>query len=222
MLGHGSHLLDLARYLGGPIKAVDARLRQKFGAYCWFIDVDFENGALGHLDLTLAVRNDWREDSKSTARTVAPQPRSIIPGSTNRAMWKSFTRRRDNHARSRRRWPFLPPTARRVRRYGADRRIHARCRHTSMASRPMRGDGWPSRSRSRSGKLGCGRGRGGSACDGRPASSHRTYRAARPPAAAVRAAFTKVTGYEARAVQSCPAPGLDAASRPQLPPGPRR
>ncbi len=61
MLGHGSHLLDLARYLGGPIKAVDARLRQKFGAYCWFIDVDFENGALGHLDLTLAIRNDWRE-----------------------------------------------------------------------------------------------------------------------------------------------------------------
>ena len=61
MLGHGSHLLDLARYLGGPIRAVDARLREKFGAYCWFIAVDFENGALGHLDLTLAIRDDWRE-----------------------------------------------------------------------------------------------------------------------------------------------------------------
>jgi len=61
MLGHGSHLVDLARYLGGPIRTVDAKLRQKFGAYCWFIDVDFENGALGHLDLTLAVRMDWHE-----------------------------------------------------------------------------------------------------------------------------------------------------------------
>jgi predicted dehydrogenase len=61
MLAHGSHLVDLARYLGGPIRAVDARLRQKFGAHCWFIDVDFESGALGHLDLTLAVRMDWHE-----------------------------------------------------------------------------------------------------------------------------------------------------------------
>lgn len=61
MLAHGSHLVDLARYLAGPIKAVQARLCQKFGAHCWFIDVEFANGALGHLDLTLAVRMDWHE-----------------------------------------------------------------------------------------------------------------------------------------------------------------
>jgi predicted dehydrogenase len=61
MLAHGSHLVDLARYLGGPIKSVDAKLREKFGAYCWFVDVDFESGALGHLDLTIAVRMDWHE-----------------------------------------------------------------------------------------------------------------------------------------------------------------
>ena len=28
---------------------------------CWFVDVDFANGALGHLDLTVAVRMDWHE-----------------------------------------------------------------------------------------------------------------------------------------------------------------
>ena len=28
---------------------------------CWFVDVDFESGALGHLDLTLQVRMDWHE-----------------------------------------------------------------------------------------------------------------------------------------------------------------
>ena len=61
MLAHGSHLVDLARYLGGPIRAVDARLRERFGAYCWFVDIDFESGALGHLDLTVAVRADWLE-----------------------------------------------------------------------------------------------------------------------------------------------------------------
>ena len=61
MLAHGSHLVDLARFLGGPISAVNARLAEKFGAMCWFVDVEFENGALGHLDLTVAIRGDWHE-----------------------------------------------------------------------------------------------------------------------------------------------------------------
>jgi len=61
MLAHGSHLLDTARYLGGEIVEVDARLRERFGAYCWFVDVAFRGGVLGHLDLTVAVRMDWHE-----------------------------------------------------------------------------------------------------------------------------------------------------------------
>ncbi|MCX7890402.1 MAG: Gfo/Idh/MocA family oxidoreductase [Rhodobacteraceae bacterium] len=61
MLAHGSHLVDLARYLGGPLRAVRARLLDRYGAMCWFVDVDFESGALGHLDLTLQVRMDWHE-----------------------------------------------------------------------------------------------------------------------------------------------------------------
>ena len=31
------------------------------GMRCWFVDVEFANGALGHLDLTVAVRMDWHE-----------------------------------------------------------------------------------------------------------------------------------------------------------------
>ena len=61
MLAHGCHLLDIARFLGGEIIEVEARLSQRFGAWCWFIDVAFANGALGHLDLTIAVRMDWHE-----------------------------------------------------------------------------------------------------------------------------------------------------------------
>jgi predicted dehydrogenase len=61
MLAHGCHLLDIARFLGGEIVEVEARLRQRFGAWCWFVDVSFANGALGHLDLTIAVRMDWHE-----------------------------------------------------------------------------------------------------------------------------------------------------------------
>ncbi len=61
MLAHGSHLVDLARWLAGPIKAVHARVLERFGAQCFFVDVEFENGVLGHLDLTIAVRGDWLE-----------------------------------------------------------------------------------------------------------------------------------------------------------------
>jgi len=61
MLAHGCHLLDVARFLGGEITEVAARLNNRFGAWCWFVDVAFANGALGHLDLTIAVRMDWHE-----------------------------------------------------------------------------------------------------------------------------------------------------------------
>jgi predicted dehydrogenase len=61
LLTHGSHLVDSARYLGGEIAAVRARLLERFGAYCWFVSVDFADGSLGHLDLTVAVRGDFEE-----------------------------------------------------------------------------------------------------------------------------------------------------------------
>lgn len=61
MLAHGSHLVDTARWLCGPITEVHARLSERFGAYCWFVETSFANGTLGHLDLTVAVRMDWHE-----------------------------------------------------------------------------------------------------------------------------------------------------------------
>lgn len=61
VLTHGSHLVDTARFLGGPIVGLHARLLERFGAFCWFIAVDFADGSLGHLDLQVPVRGDFQE-----------------------------------------------------------------------------------------------------------------------------------------------------------------
>jgi predicted dehydrogenase len=61
ILTHGSHLVDTARYLGGPIVGLRARLLERFGASCWFIAIDFADGSLGHLDLQIPVRGDFQE-----------------------------------------------------------------------------------------------------------------------------------------------------------------
>ena len=61
MLAHGSHLVDTVRFLVGPLAKVRTQLVEKFGAYCWLVTVEFENGAVGQLDLTIAVRGDFEE-----------------------------------------------------------------------------------------------------------------------------------------------------------------
>src|SRR5262249_7717935 len=61
LLTHASHLVDTTRFLGGEIVSVRARLLERFGAYCWYVDVEFAQGGLGHLDLTIPVRGDFDE-----------------------------------------------------------------------------------------------------------------------------------------------------------------
>lgn len=61
MLTHGSHLLDLTHWLGGEIFSVQARLVERFGAYGWFITVNFADGSVGHLELIITIRGDWEE-----------------------------------------------------------------------------------------------------------------------------------------------------------------
>ena len=61
LLGHASHLVDLARFLCGDIVSVRADTAEKYGAFTWFVSTEFADGSIGHLDLTVAVRMDWFE-----------------------------------------------------------------------------------------------------------------------------------------------------------------
>lgn len=61
MLTHGSHLLDLTHLLGGEIFSVQARLVERFGAYGWFVTVNFADGSVGHVELIITIRGDWEE-----------------------------------------------------------------------------------------------------------------------------------------------------------------
>lgn len=61
LLTHGSHLVDLACWFSGPAATVEAKLLTRADAFCWFVDVDFESGALGHLELTVPIEGDFNE-----------------------------------------------------------------------------------------------------------------------------------------------------------------
>ncbi len=61
MLAHGSHLVDMARFLGGELVSVQAQLVERFGAYCWFTSVEFADGSVGHIDLTIPIHGDFEE-----------------------------------------------------------------------------------------------------------------------------------------------------------------
>jgi predicted dehydrogenase len=79
MLGHGSHLLDTARFLGGAIVSVRARLSEKFGAYCWFVSLEFASGCLGHVDLIIAIRGDFGEGFQVFGEHGSVQGKGYLP-----------------------------------------------------------------------------------------------------------------------------------------------
>jgi predicted dehydrogenase len=80
MLGHGSHLIDTARFLAGrEIVSVRADLAERGGAYCWLVAVEFAGGAIGHLDLTIPVRMDWFEGFQIYGERGSVVARSFQP-----------------------------------------------------------------------------------------------------------------------------------------------
>ena len=61
LLGHGSHLVDTARFLMGDIKSITAQYVNKGKVHSWLIGCTFMNGAIGNLDLTIPVAQEWHE-----------------------------------------------------------------------------------------------------------------------------------------------------------------
>jgi len=79
ILGHASHLVDTARMLGGEIVAVEARFLERFGASCWFVSIDFADGSLGHLDLTIGIRDDFEEGFRVYGENGSVQGQMFLP-----------------------------------------------------------------------------------------------------------------------------------------------
>ena len=79
VLGHGSHLVDTARFLGGEITAVRARAARGLGAYCWFVETEFASGALGHLDLIIPIRGDMEEGFQIFGEQGSVQGKVYLP-----------------------------------------------------------------------------------------------------------------------------------------------
>ncbi len=87
MLAHGCHLIDTARYFGGDIVSVQARLSERAGIWCWFVDAEFASGTLGHLDLTVQVRMDWHEGFQIYGEKGSVLGKTYNPWYSRRARW---------------------------------------------------------------------------------------------------------------------------------------
>ena len=80
MIGHGSHLIDTARFLAGQdIVTVKADLAERGGAHCWFVGVEFTDGSIGHLDLTISVQMDWHEGFHIYGERGSVVAKSFLP-----------------------------------------------------------------------------------------------------------------------------------------------
>jgi len=80
MIGHGSHLIDTARFLAGQeISTLKANLVNRADTYCWFVALEFADGSLGHLDLTVAVRMDWHEGFQIYGEHGSVLAKSFLP-----------------------------------------------------------------------------------------------------------------------------------------------
>jgi predicted dehydrogenase len=79
MLTHGSHLVDTARFLGGPFTSLRARFVEQHGALCWHVAVDFANGGIGNLDLIVPICGDFEEGFQVFGQRGSVQGRGYLP-----------------------------------------------------------------------------------------------------------------------------------------------
>lgn len=95
LLGHGSHLFDTALYLVGDIARVSARYRHSGTLHSWLIDCDFANGAIGTLDLSIAIAQRWHEGSEIYGSDGTVFAEIFNPGELRAADVKCYDRATD-------------------------------------------------------------------------------------------------------------------------------
>ena len=79
LLTHGSHLVDTARFLCGPIVQVQTQYLERADARCWFSAVTFADGTLGHLDLTITLQGDHHEGFQLYSERGSIQAKTYLP-----------------------------------------------------------------------------------------------------------------------------------------------
>lgn len=99
LLTHGSHLLDTAACLGGPLAAVQARRRESLGGYLWSIAIDFANGALGHAHLIVPAAGDFEEGFRVFGEGGSVQGRLALPWYRKAGMVECFSARDATYTR---------------------------------------------------------------------------------------------------------------------------
>jgi len=61
LVTHGAHLFDNLLCFGGKVTAITAKMAHRFDQYSWHGLLEFEQGGVGHFELTVKVNSDWSE-----------------------------------------------------------------------------------------------------------------------------------------------------------------
>jgi predicted dehydrogenase len=79
LITHGAHLFDNIRYLGGSVSGVATRHAERFGQHSWHGLLEFEQGGIGHFELTVKVNSDWSEGYRVYGEHGSVEVKTFLP-----------------------------------------------------------------------------------------------------------------------------------------------
>ena len=79
LITHGTHLVNTLRYFGGEIVALQARLANQYDNLSWHGVLEYADGAVGHFELTIAVKMDWLEGFHVHGEGGSVEVKSFLP-----------------------------------------------------------------------------------------------------------------------------------------------
>ena len=79
LLTHGAHLVDTARFLAGAIESVHARHVAHGQTHAWSIELEFQSGTVGHLELISPRHGDFEEGFRVHGSHGSVSGASLLP-----------------------------------------------------------------------------------------------------------------------------------------------